>query len=103
MGGKRLTSANIKKDIQTFCVWCSRRDGEEAAREGDVVRQETMGTSPPCQGGRGEGLWALGPGAPGGRGQPGSHHCPYVGLTGQGSERRSGAHLAPQEVPQVQL
>lgn len=34
VGGKLLTSANIKKDIQTFYVWCSWREGRVRGARG---------------------------------------------------------------------
>lgn len=39
VGGKLLTSANIKKDIPTLQVWCAQRGGEARGGRGSGERQ----------------------------------------------------------------
>lgn len=51
VGGKRLTSANIKKDIQTFCVWCSWRGGRARWGRGQTRDNEHLSV-PDWPGGR---------------------------------------------------
>lgn len=41
VGGKLLTSANIKKDIPTLQVWCAQRGGEARGGRGSGERQLT--------------------------------------------------------------
>lgn len=52
VGGKRLTSANIKKDIQTFCVWCSRRGGSARGGRGQTRDNGHLSSVPGWPGGR---------------------------------------------------
>lgn len=52
VGGKRLTSANIKKDIQTFCVWCSWRAGRARGGRGQTRDNEHLSSVPGWPGGR---------------------------------------------------
>ena len=70
VGGKLLTSANIKKDIHTFYVWRPLRGGGAGLGDGGGgARGPANDNTIPGPGWQGEGTCATGSGAPGGSGQ----------------------------------